>query len=223
MIVSEEKPLEEILKILTPYKNVGIVGCSGCYGIGTIKNVEALTSKLESNGKNVVAKGSTGRQCSWFWEPAEGNVVLNKTKGIDEEGLKKAEAFLSLACGVGAQTLAKAIGTVPVGPAADTKFMGRREEAIFYEQCLACGNCIIHTTGGICPITKCPKSHMNGPCGGVYDGKCEVNRENDCAWVLIYNKLSALNSTGRMKDNRAPKDFSIRTHPRKIVASDELQ
>lgn len=219
MIVSEEKPLEDILKIIAPYKRIGIIGCSGCYGVGMIKNVEALASKLEANGKNVVAKGSTGRQCSWFWEPTEGNTILDKTKGVDAAGLAKADVFLSMACGVGVQTLAKAADTIPVGPAADTKFMGRREEAVFYEQCMACGNCIIHTTGGICPIAKCPKGHMNGPCGGVYDGKCEVDRENDCVWVLVYNKLAALDQATLMRDKRAPKDFSIRTHPRKIVTS----
>ncbi|MEE9595009.1 MAG: hypothetical protein V3V92_06380, partial [Candidatus Hydrothermarchaeales archaeon] len=126
MIVSEEKTLDDILGILGPYENVGIIGCSGCYGIGNIKNVEALAGKLEEKGKKVVAKGSTGRQCSWFWEPIEGNVILNKTKGVDADALEKAEVFLSLACGVGAQTLAKASGKIPVGPAADTKFMGRR-------------------------------------------------------------------------------------------------
>jgi hypothetical protein len=219
MIISEEKPLEEILEIVAQYKNIGIVGCSGCYGVGIIKNVEVLAQKLEANGKNVVAKGATGRQCSWFWEPTDGNILLKKTKGVDVEDLEKVEIFLSLACGVGAQTLSKAVGSIPVAPAADTKFMGRREEAEFYEQCMACGNCIIHTTGGICPITKCPKSHMNGPCGGVYDGKCEVNRKNDCIWVLIYRKLTSLDKQVLMKDKRTPKDFSIRTHPRKIVTS----
>ncbi len=219
MIVSEEKTLEGILEILESYTNIGIIGCSGCYGIGKLNNVEELASKLESKGKKVVAKGSTGRQCSWFWEPVEGNVILSKTKGVEAEDLEKAEIFLSLACGVGAQTLAKAAEGIPVGPAADTKFMGRRDELIFSEHCMACGNCIIHETGGICPITKCPKSHMNGPCGGVYDGMCEVDRENDCAWVAIYNKLSELDKASLMKAERKPKDFSIRTHPRKLVTS----
>ncbi len=216
MIVSEEKALEDLLEILAPYDKVGIVGCSGCYGVGNLKKVEALAQKLEADGKKVVARGSTGRQCSWFWEPAEGNVIIAKTKGLEAEALDEAEVLVSLACGVGAQTLAKAAPQKIVVPGADTKFMGRREDAMFYEQCLACGNCILHLTGGICPVAKCPKSHMNGPCGGVYDGKCEVDRENDCAWVLIYDKLSSLDQSEFMRERKAPKDFSLRTHPRKV-------
>ncbi len=220
MIVSEEKALEELLGILEHYENLAIVGCSGCYGAGNIKNVEALAEKLAAKGKKIVAKGSTGRQCSWFWEAdaGDGNLIAKNTKGIVEGDVDKADALLSLACGVGAQTLAKAAPSKLVVPAADTKFMGRREQAIFYEQCMACGKCIIHQTGGICPITRCPKSHMNGPCGGVYDGKCEVNRENDCAWVSIYTKLASAGSLANMKRTGAPKDFSLRTHPRKMGA-----
>lgn len=219
MIVSEEKALEELLAILEPYENLAIVGCSGCYGVGNIKNVEALAEKLAAKGKKVVAKGATGRQCSWFWEADAGwDLVAKNTKGIEQGDVDKADALLSLACGVGAQTLAKVAPSKFVVPAADTKFMGRREQTIFYEQCMACGKCILHSTGGICPITRCPKSHMNGPCGGVYDGKCEVDRSNDCAWVAIYEKLSSAGSLELMKRTGSPKDFSIRTNPRKIGA-----
>ncbi|MEE8167682.1 MAG: methylenetetrahydrofolate reductase C-terminal domain-containing protein [Candidatus Hydrothermarchaeales archaeon] len=220
MIVSEEKALKDILEILTPYTDVAIVGCSGCYGVGMLKNVERLADKLEAAGKRIVAKGATGRQCSWFWKPVEVglDLVAQNTKGIEAGELEKAEAILSLACGVGVQTLAKAADSKFVVPATDTKFMGRREEAMFYEQCMACGNCILHSTGGICPVTRCPKAHMNGPCGGVYNGKCEVNRENDCAWVLIYDRLSSMGKVELMKDKKSPKDFSLRTHPRRTEA-----
>lgn len=225
MIFSEEKPLEELVEILKPYKRVAIIGCSGCYGIGTAPRVEALAKKLAQNGVQVVAAGSTGRQCSWFWKQQgdknEVAIITENTKGagigISEEALKSADALVSLACGVGVQTLAKA-SRKPALPATNTRFMGRREEAMFYEQCIACGNCILHLTGGICPIAKCPKSHMNGPCGGVFNGKCEVDRSSDCAWVAIYGRLKSLGNIDYMKKTKPAKDFSIRTHPRKVEA-----
>lgn len=223
MIFSEEKPLEEIAEILKPYKKVAIIGCSGCYGVGMAPKVEALAKRLVEKGAQVVAAGSTGRQCSWFWKQQgdknENAIIMENTKGagtgITEEALKSANVLVSLACGVGVQTLAKA-SSRPTVPATNTRFMARREEAMFYEQCVACGNCMLHLTGGICAIAKCPKSHMNGPCGGVFNGKCEVDRSNDCVWVAIYSKLKSQGNLGYMKKARPAKDFSLRTHPRKV-------
>jgi hypothetical protein len=84
------------------------------------------------------------------------------------------------------------------------------------ERCLACGDCILHLTGGICPITRCPKSLLNGPCGGVYEGKCEVDRTNDCVWILIYRRLKELGQLDKNKSIKSAKDFKVMAHQRKF-------
>lgn len=212
MIITEQKPIEEILEILGPYKKVGVLGCAGCagyYQVGGLKQVNDLVEKLKAKGIDIAGKGAVARQCS--------------TAALQEkmpEELHDADVVLSTACGVGVQTLASVLETKPVAPALNTLFMGRKEGGMYFEECLACGDCILHTTGGICPITKCPKSDINGPCGGVRNGKCEVDETRDCALILIYNKLKALGQLDYMKKRRPPKDYSIRTHPRKAEVKD---
>jgi hypothetical protein len=206
MIITEQKPIEEILDILKPYNKVGVLGCAGCVGyyqVGGLKQVNELSEKLKEKGVDIAGKGAVARQCS--------------TAALQEkmpEGLEDADVVLSTACGVGVQTLADVLDTKPVAPALNTLFMGRKANDAYYEECLACGDCILHTTGGICPITKCPKSDVNGPCGGLYNGKCETDKNRDCAWVLIYNRLKDLGELDRLKTTMEPKDFSKKTHPR---------
>jgi len=212
MIVTEQKPFEEILEILKPYSKIAISGCAGCatfYSTGGMVQVKEVEKKLKDAGKKVVTSSVIARHCSFE--------MMDKDPGLKDK-LKDADAVLSMACGVGVQVLAKLIPSKIVVPGLNTKFIGAKEGNIYLEQCIACGNCILHTTGAICPITKCPKSDMNGPCGGVYNGKCETDKKRDCAWILIYNKLRSLGQLDQMRSIRPMKDFSLRIHPRQMEA-----
>jgi hypothetical protein len=208
MIVTSEKPFEEILSMVKGEK-VGIIGCvGGCaslYNTGGKEQVEALKLRLIEAGVEVVSSTTQGRHCTLN--------ALSDVKG--SEALKDADAIIVMACGVGVQSIA-GIAEVPVYPALDTRFAGRRYDSELMERCIACGDCVLHLTGGICPITRCPKSLLNGPCGGVYAGKCEVDRTNDCAWILIYKRLKELGQLEKNKSIKPAKDFKVAAHPRKL-------
>src|SRR4030067_868085 len=127
------------------------------------------------------------------------------------EGLKEADAVLVLACGAGVRTVADvADESQPVLPALDSIFLATVERVgRFFEGCSLCAECVLAATGGICPHTEWPKGLLNGPCGGVVDGKCEVDIENDCAWVRIYNRLKAQGRLDELKKMAKPKDHSV--------------
>jgi len=208
MIVTSEKPFEDILAMVEGRK-VGILGCvGGCaslYNTGGKEQVEALAARLREAGVEVVAASTQGRHCTLS--------SFNDIK--DSDALSEAEVILIMACGVGVQSVA-GLANIPVYPALDTRFAGRRYDAMLMERCLACGDCILHLTGGICPIARCPKSLLNGPCGGVYNGKCEVDRTNDCAWILIYKRLKELGQLDRNRTVKPAKDFRKMAHVRKF-------
>jgi hypothetical protein len=182
-------------------------GCASLYNTGGKGQVESLAKRLGDAGIEVVCSTTQGRHCT-----------LNAFSDLKESvALKKAEAILIMACGVGVQSVSD-LSDVPVYPALDTRFAGRRYGDFLMERCLACGDCILHLTGGICPITRCPKSLLNGPCGGVYAGKCEVDRSNDCAWILIYKRLKELGQLEKNRTVKPPKDFKVMAHQRKFEA-----
>ena len=208
MIIVERKSIDDITESIKGLKKVLVVGCNGCVGIhqqGGEKQAEELAMLLKMKNKKLDASATTVlRQC-------DKSIVLDALSPL----AKDADAILSMACGAGVQVVAEAFD-ISVLPAHNTSFIGvqERESDTFYERCIACGNCILHLTGGICPVARCPKSHMNGPCGGLYNGKCETDKERDCAWVLIYNRLKDLGELDRLKITMEPKDFSKKTHPR---------
>lgn len=179
MIVTAEKPLEEVLRFLAPYHRILVLGCQGCFqpprGLK-----EAYLPKLGGVGK--AARAATlARQCD------------SKVAAKLGEQLGDAEAILSLGCGVGVQVLSEAFPQIPVFPAQNTMFIGGEGEGgEFIERCRACGDCLLDRTSGICPITRCSKSLLNGPCGGSQGGRCEVDPQLECAWHLIYERLKAL-------------------------------
>jgi len=211
MIISEKKPFEEILEYLKDSKKVLITGCSLCAStckVGGEEQVLEMKAKLEESGKEVLGYKIFDPSC---------NLLKTKKdlKALKDE-LKEADAILSLACGDGTQTVAKLV-TNPVYPGNNTLFIGEVERVGQYaEACKACGNCQLAWTGGICPITMCAKGLLNGACGGARDGKCEVNPENDCAWILIYNKLKEQDKLENLVEIRKPRDYQISAHPRKI-------
>jgi len=155
-------------------------------------------------------------------EVCDNRIMLKEFRKIDEE-LKNTDGILTLSCGLGVasivNTLSKKYPKMPVFIGTNTEFMGMTERiGRFYMRCRGCGDCLLNETGGICPITTCAKSLMNGPCGGMVKGKCEVgNYENDCGWVLIYNRLKELGQLDSYKKLRPPVDWSMSGHQRQVV------
>ena len=207
MIVTTQKPLEEILGYISPYTNILIVGCDGCTQPPRgLREAETLSQVLELGGKlrnkNFVFKATTeAKQCDSYLT-ASG--LKPKMDGV--------EAVLSLACGVGVQTIAELFPEIPVFPAQNTHFMGaeEREEGILEERCAGCGDCILAETGGVCPVARCAKGLLNGPCGGSENGKCEVDPERDCAWALIIEQLKKQGKLHLLEEIRPPKDYQVK-------------
>lgn len=216
MIISEKKPFDEILEYLKDSKKVIITGCSLCAStckVGGEEEVLEMKAKLEENGKEVLGYKILDPSCNLL-------KTRKDLKGLKDE-LKEADAILSLACGDGTQTVAKLVKN-SVYPGNNTMFIGEVERVGQYsEACRACGSCQLGWTGGICPVTICAKGLLNGPCGGARDGKCEVDPENDCAWILIYEKLKEQGKLDNLLEIREPRDYQVSYHPRKIDLKDK--
>jgi len=220
----EQKPLEEIAKMLNGVKSVLIVGCNGCAGIyqvGGEKQAEIMKVLLEMakklrDGTEIDAKAITVlRQC-------DRQIAATTIQPL----IDKYEAILCMACGVGVQTLAEAFKNKIVIPANDTKFIGAQDRELgrFYELCSACGQCVLFETEGICPITRCAKGLLNGPCGGQAKGKCEVGGwKRDCAWILIYNRMKEKGHLDSFSKFRVERDFRISQPPRELGESEEKE
>jgi ferredoxin len=219
MIVAKKKPIEEIIEALKDYSKILILGCNECVTVceaGGKKEVAVLASALRmyfmNQGKDVkIDEVTLERQCD--------HEYLEEVRTIVDQY----DAVLSLACGVGVQFMAEKYMRTPVLPGVDTCFMGVTEErGVWTERCQGCGQCILAWTGGICPVSRCAKRLFNGPCGGSTKGKCEIDKELDCGWQLIINRLTEL---GRMEDYEKlmpMKDWSTERAggPRKVVRED---
>ena len=215
MIVTAQKPLDEILDVLSPYSSILIAGCDGCTqpprGLReaeTLSELIALAGRLR--GRDFRIKVTTvAKQCDSY-------LTLTTLKPQAED----VEAILSLSCGLGVQTIAEVLPDVPVFPAQNTLFIGTemREEGTFEERCAACGDCILSLTGGICPIARCAKGLLNGPCGGSSNGKCEIDPEKDCAWDLIIKRLEKLGRLDVLEEVRPPRNFQAVARPGKVMA-----
>jgi len=212
MIVTKQKPIDEILKYLEGVKNVFIAGCAQCAAVcktGGEDEVKKMGEVLKGHGKNVVAIE--------VWDPPCHLLEVKKRARDSKAALDKADVILSMNCGDGCFTIFHGTGKKVI-PATDTLFLGEAERAgHFAEACSLCGDCTLFMTGGYCPNTFCPKGLQNGPCGGVKDGKCEVSPDIDCGWLLIYNRLKDLGELDKMKKVHPPKDHSKSIKPRKVV------
>jgi ferredoxin len=197
-------------------KSVLVLGCGTCVSVcqaGGEKEVGLLASelrmKIQMEGKPLkIGEATIERQCDKEFFDS----IKDKAKDYD--------AILSMACGAGVQFSAEVLEPVKLIPALNTRFIGvTLEEGNWSERCRACGNCVLADYGGICPMTICAKSLVNGPCGGSKDGKCEAGQEKDCAWVLIYNRLKKQNRLDNLKLIAVPtiKDYSKQTHPGSYV------
>ena len=220
MIIGEQKSLSEIAAMLEGQRKILIAGCRSCVAIclvGGEKEVAVLAESLRLlsslKGKGwEVEEVTVERQCEKEWATELGARVQGK------------DAVLSLACGVGAQTIQSMYPAVRVLPGLNTSNMGAPEEAgVFLERCGGCGDCVLHLTGGICPIARCAKSLLNGPCGGTREGgKCEVDENTDCVWHLIYERAKARGAVESLLKVRAPRSWANSRHggPKRMMRED---
>ena len=221
MIVGQQKPLAEIKEMVRPYSRILIMGCGTCVKTcfaGGEDEAAVLASALrlafKQEGRTLKTEEQTvERQCEdGFLQEAAGAVA-------------RAEAVLSLGCGAGVQALARRYAGATVLPGVNTTFIGLLEKpGLFTEECSGCGDCELDTFGGICPVTRCSKRLLNGPCGGSKNGRCEVSRVIECAWQLIIDKLTAQGRLDSLRKNIPPKDWrpSLAGGPRRLVREDHI-
>ena len=220
MITAEQKPIDEIREMIVPYKRILALGCGSCVAecaAGGEKETAMLASALrmaaKMNGEDVgISEKTIDRQCVKEF-------VIQLDDVIDQY-----DAILSLGCGAGVQAIADMYPEVPVIPALNTEFMGEtKDQGYWVESCIGCGDCMLYYFGGVCPLTRCSKQLLNGPCGGSMDGKCEVNPEVPCAWQLIIDRLTNFGALDRLEMIYPPRDWSKKqgAGPRKIIREDQ--
>jgi ferredoxin len=219
MIVAEQKPLDEIKTLIGDAQKVLVVGCGTCVTVcfsggsreaAILATSLRMASKLGGNAK-AVTDLTVQRQCEWEY--------------LDQiaEQVQDADVVLSLGCGIGVQAIAEHFPKTWVVPGLNTSFLGIPvEQGVWAERCAACGDCILGLTGGICPIARCSKSLLNGPCGGSEDGHCEISPDVDCAWQLIYDRLTSLGKQHVLLELQPPKNWRTARDggPRRIVRED---
>ena len=219
MIIAERKPLAEIIDMVQDCTKILVLACRGCVTVcsaGGEREADILASLIrlglgKAGKKAEVATASLVRQCDK--EYIDG---LDQYKG-------QYDAIVSTACGVGVNFIANLRPNDNVYPALNTTFFGgSAEQGIWTEQCAGCGDCVLHLTGGLCPVARCAKSLMNGPCGGSVDGSCEINPAVDCVWQGIYDRMGRLNRQEEMTAAAPIRDWSSAGHggPRKQTRED---
>ncbi len=216
MIVASPKPITELKNLIARHGKVLFVGCGTCVTVclaggerevGIASYAVRMARKIDGKPLDLV-QVTIERQC-------ENEFIKDLA-----EPAAKAEAIVSFGCGVGVQTIAERFPTKPVYAGLNTQFMGTLEEqAVWTEKCLGCGDCMLAQFGGICPITRCAKRMLNGPCGGSKEERCEVSEDRPCAWQLIYTRLKNIHQLDRLDEIVPPKDWRPSWHnsPRKIL------
>ncbi len=203
MIISKQKELNDLLNRLN-CKSVFIVGCSECATVchtGGEEEVLAMKDALEKKDINVVG-----------WVVLEPACHLNNDKRLlrlHKHEIDKTDKVLVLACGNGAQVVSEILEDIDVISGTDTLFLGEiKRSNEFEKRCVMCGDCIVEIFEGLCPISRCPKSMLNGPCGGSVNGKCEVNQDMDCVWSKIFDCLKEKGRLNKLREIVEPKDWS---------------
>jgi len=211
MIISRQKPFTEILAALQPSNRVFLVGCAKCATVcksGGEEEVWQMQEALSAAGKEVSGSLIIDEACHML---RAGRDLRGKKEQVEES-----DALLVLACGAGVQSIAAASDKRAVS-GTDTLFLGNiRRFGQFEQKCSLCGDCLLTETAGICPVTLCPKGLLNGPCGGMDNGRCEVDAEAECAWFQIYERLKAQNRLERLATITPPKDFARMLKPAKL-------
>ena len=219
MIIAEQKSLEEMKSLIGSARSVLVVGCGTCVTVcfaggareaAIVSASLRMATKLNGDPKQI-ADVTVQRQCEWEYL----DEIAGQVKDVD--------VVLSLGCGIGVQAMVEHFPQAWVVPGLNTKFLGLPlEQGVWSERCAACGDCILGLTGGICPIARCSKSLLNGPCGGSESGHCEVDPEIDCAWQLIYDRLNSVGKLEVLLDIQPPKNWRTSRDggPRKIIRQD---
>ncbi len=217
VIVAKPKSFDDIVKMVGERSRILVAGCGTCVAVclaGGEKEAQLLAARLnlarsKTNPEFHASSATVERQCDREFL----RLFQDQTEGI--------EGIVSLACGAGIQFIAEMYPHIPVFPGVDTSFIGVAEGAgIWTERCRACNQCYLGITGGICPVTMCAKSLLNGPCGGPSKGKCETDPEKDCAWVKIIERLEAQSRLDLIRDFVPPRNSDLARHPAKIERDD---
>jgi len=219
MIVAERKTVPELMEIVKGHQKILVLGCGTCVTVclaGGEREVSIIASALRmasrlANRALEVEELTIERQCD--------NVFIEQAA----EAVGRNDAVVSLGCGAGVQAIAERYPQKPVYAGLNTAFLGILEErGVWAEKCAACGDCVLHEYGGICPITRCAKRMLNGPCGGSREDRCEVRADLPCAWQLIYKRLKDIGQLDRLRKVAPPKRWGAALHGglRKIVRED---
>jgi ferredoxin len=218
MIVAQRKSIPEMIEMVKGNKKVLVLGCGTCVTVclaGGEREVSIISSamRISSKLKNLpleVEELTIERQCD--------NIFIEKAA----EAINRNDVVLSVGCGAGVQAIAERYNK-PVYAGLDTEFIGILEErATWTEKCIACGKCVLHEYGGICPVTRCAKHMLNGPCSGSREDRCEVSPDRACAWQLIHQRLKNIGELDRLKNLKDPKNwtYSLNGGSRIIVRED---
>jgi len=212
MIITRQKDFKDIL-CNVENEPVFIIGCSECATVchtGGEEEVLEIKKKFEKNNIKVTGFVILDPACHFLNDKR----LLKSHK--DEIG--KAKKILVLACGNGVQTVSEIIDSADVITGNDTLFLGEIKRLNdFQKRCSLCGECIQDFFGGFCPISRCPKEMLNGPCGGSIDGKCEINNELECIWDIIYTHLKKKGQLDKLKEIKKPKNWSKSNEFRRIL------
>ncbi len=207
MIVAEQKKVKEIIDMLgDDFNKLLIAGCGTCVTVslaGGEREVNSLAEILRTyyanKGRDIEIETLTAkRQCDFEF--------------IDEieKEIKRNDIILSLACGIGVQHLVERYPKKVVLPGLNTSFYGATTAVgEWAERCIGCGECVLDQYFGICPVARCAKGLLNGPCGGSQNGECEVDPDTDCAWELIYDRGCELDRLEELIEYEPPKDWEV--------------
>jgi hypothetical protein len=204
MLISKQKPLEEILSYLEGDKSIFLIGCKGCaegWGSGGEKQVAEMKNTLREKGKTVTGSVVVDMLC-------DGTLTKLKLRAYKKE-VAAADSIMVLTDGAGVQTVAEVVNKM-VHPGCNTLSSGgAHAEWKEAERCLECGDCVLEFTGGLCPIARCSKHLLNGPCGGSQGGKCEVDPSIPCVWQQIVDHLARLGRLDKLERLVTPKNWSV--------------
>ncbi len=203
------------MRMIAPYERVMILGCGTCM---TVCNAGGERETSFLHGALRLAQSKSGEGTHSFSEYTVKRQCDYEFLEVLDDKIDDVDTILSLGCGIGVQAIAERFPDTPVLPGVNTAFMGMAKEwGIWDERCAACGECRLEETGGICPITRCTKGILNGPCAGTKNGKCEANTDMDCAWILIYNRLERLQQLEKMRRYYPPRNFLAVARPKRVI------
>lgn len=209
--ITSQKPFEEITEQLRNFSRIFIAGCGTCATLthtGGIEEVAAMRERLQSQGKFITGS---------IVIPVACDDITGALMSEHHSSILSAHAILVMACALGVHKMGQNAANKPVIPALDTLFIGMDNgQGVFQEVCAQCGQCLLGEMAGICPITACHKGLLNGPCGGTNNGKCEVDKQKDCAWTLIYDRLREQGRLDMMRKYQPPKNYQVAPRPRVI-------